>query len=237
MLNLFGLNKNNSSNKDDVNIRNDVNSKYSIHIDIKGKIHFISFGLKEYFLINDIYDVTKVLPDNLSELCQSLIKSKQTQIIKCEYSKKAWVWEFSAYDKNTIMIKFLNNEDFERDNRTESNEDADQLNEEIYGSVPASICVTAHETFQVIFANDKYHEMFKTHENSYNDLTLLINNKEILRDIHLSLQDSNEVENVLFVISQSGESFWQNSDRYISVTIQRSKLIFGDVLVWKFEDI
>ena len=44
-------------------------AKYSIQLDSKGKILFISFGLKEYFLIYDIYDATQVLPENINQIC------------------------------------------------------------------------------------------------------------------------------------------------------------------------
>ncbi len=238
MLNLFGRNKNNESSDDAVNIiAKDSDSKYSIQMDLKGRILFISFGLKEYFLIHDIYDVSQILPTDMESLCESLSKSRRSQVTKCEFSGKVWLWEFSVQDKNNVLVKLLNHEDFERDNRADSNNDANQLNEETFGSVPASICVTSHDNFHVIYANERFHKMFKGAKELLNDLSLLINNKEVLSDINSSLQDSDEVENVLFVYKQQGESFWQNNDRFISVNIQRSNQIFGDALVWKFEDI
>ena len=237
MLNLFGRSKNNgiSNNAVSVGAKNH-DSKYSIQIDIKGRIIFISFGLKEYFLIHDIYDVTQILPKNLPQFCQALTRSKQSQVVKCESSEKVWMWEFSLINKNAVIVNLLNYEDFENNNRAETNENANQLNEEIFGSVPGSICITSHDDYQIIYSNEKFHQMFKASNGEYKAISSLIN-AEVLSDIESSLQDSNEVENVLFIHEQLGESFWQNKDRFISVDILKSKLIIGDALVWKFEDI
>ncbi len=240
MLNIFGQQKSSEAKAKKstyTKTATRAQSKFYIELDLKGNILFISFGLKEFFLIHDIYDVTQILPDNLVQMSQLLSISKQSQVVKCEFENKAWVWEVSINEDNCVVVNLLNHQDFERDNRAKSNQDADQLNEETFGSVPASICVTSHDDYQILYANKKFNSMFKSGEKAYTDLISLINNKNVLIDIKTSLQDGDEVENVLFVYKQQGQSFWQNSERYISVDIQRSKLIFGDVLVWKFEDI
>ena len=72
MFNFFGKGKTSKSDGGPHNLAsNDIKSKYSIQLDSKGKILFISFGLKEYFLIYDVYDVTQVFPENLSQLSKT----------------------------------------------------------------------------------------------------------------------------------------------------------------------
>ena len=237
MLNLFGKNKDEKSvasktsgamvNKD---------SKYSIHMDLKGRILFVSFGLKEYFLINDIYDVTQILPDHLGQLCQSIVKAKDSQVVKCEFATKVWVWSLSLHEKDVISAKLLNHQDFERQDNTKTNSDVNQLNEETFGVVPANICVTSDD-YEILYANAKFYNLFNIKDKKLNHIESLIEHQEVLNDISSSLQDNDEVDSVLFVYKQLGESFWQNSDRYISISIKRSKQIFGQALVWKFEDI
>ncbi|MFK7794681.1 MAG: EAL domain-containing protein [Gammaproteobacteria bacterium] len=239
MLNLFGRNKNNELDGEVAcTSLSESKAKYSIQLDLKGKILFISFGLKEYFLIHDIYDAAQVLPGDINQLCQSIFKSGETRVVKCEHNDKAWMWEFSAQGKNHIFVELLNKSDFEKINHTSANEDANQLNEEVFGSIPASICITTYDSFEVIYKNNQFVDMFSVAEKAEtSDISKLINNEAILQDIKSSIKDADQVKNVLFVYTKVGESFWQNSNLYISINIQRSKQLFGDALVWKFEDI
>jgi diguanylate cyclase (GGDEF)-like protein/PAS domain S-box-containing protein len=237
MLNLFGRNKSSELEEVPGASLSESKAKYSIQLDSKGNILFISFGLKEYFLIYDIYDVTQILPDNIGQLCQSLFKSSESQVVKCERNDNVWMWEFSAQSKNNVFVELLNKSDFERINRTSSNEDANHLNEEIFGSIPASICVTTYDSFEVVYANNKFLDMFSIAENEMQEISELIKNDAVLQDVRSSIKDTVQVDNVLFIYKKTGESFWQNSNLYISINIKRSKQIFGDALVWKFEDI
>lgn len=62
MLQLFSRNKENGSVQPVHGSElAQTKGKYFIQLDAKGKILFISFALKEYFLIYDIYDVEKML--------------------------------------------------------------------------------------------------------------------------------------------------------------------------------
>ncbi len=238
MFNFFGKGKTSKSDSGPHNLAStDIKSKYSIQLDSKGKILFISFGLKEYFLIYDVYDVKQVIPKNISQLCRSLEKSKGSEVVKCEFAGKVWAWEFSQQEENKTFVQLLNTGDFEKSSRTTSNVDANNLNEEIFGSVPACICVTACDSFEVIYANNKYRELFSLKQEDVLEISNLINNQVIIDDIKSSIIDADEVENVLFIYKKIGESFWQNEDRYISVNIKKSKQLFGNALVWKFEDI
>ncbi|MDW3094297.1 MAG: EAL domain-containing protein [Gammaproteobacteria bacterium] len=238
MLNLFGRNKSSDLRQDVPSTQSvESKSKYSIQLDSNGKILFISFGLKEYFLIYDIYDATQVLPDNVAQICQSLSKSAESQVIRCELNDKIWVWELSTQSKNTVFVELLNANDFENIDRTSSGEDVDQLNEELFGSIPASICVTTYESFEVVYTNKKFIEMFSLENKKMQEISELIKNEAVLQDIKASINDADQVDNVLFVFAKSGESFWQNSNLYISINIKRSKKIFGDALVWRFEDV
>ena len=237
MLNLFGRSKSSDSDEEvsDAALL-ESNAKYSIQLDNKGNILFISFGLKEYFLIYDIYDVAQVLPNNLDQLCQSLFKSKESQIVKCEHNDKVWAWGFSTQDKTNVLVELLNQSDFESVNRSSASEDVANLNEEIFGSIPASICITPYDSFEVIYNNNKFLEMFSISEDEVQELSQLIKNKAVLQDIKSSINGTDQVDNVLFVYTKSGESFWQNRNLYISINIKRTKRIYGDALVWKFED-
>jgi len=84
MLNLFGQKKSKSSsqkqqievsNKSASDVKKGLNAKYSIQMNLSGQIQFISFGLKEFFLIHDIYDVTEILPNDIGAFCKTLLKS------------------------------------------------------------------------------------------------------------------------------------------------------------------
>jgi diguanylate cyclase (GGDEF)-like protein/PAS domain S-box-containing protein len=238
MLNLFGKSKTSELDEEVVGTSLlESKAKYSIQLDHKGKILFISFGLKEYFLIYDIYDASQILPHNINQICQSLFKSSDSRVIKCEHNDRVWMWEFSTQSKNQVFVELLNANDFEKLNRKSTNEDVAQLNEEIFGSIPASICVTTYDSFEVIYTNNKFLEMFSIAENQIKEISALIKNDAVIQDVKTSINDTDQVENVLFIYTKSGESFWQNSNLYISINIKRSKQIFGDALVWKFEDI
>ena len=238
MLNLFSRNKSSDLGQDASSAQLvESKGKYSIQLNTKGNIIFVSFGLKEYFLIYDIYDVTQVLPDNILQVCQSLSKSAGSQVIKCELNDKVWVWEFSSQSKNSVFVELLNANDFEKIDRTSQSEDADQLNEELFGSIPASICITTYDSLEVIYSNNKFVEMFSLENKKIQEISELIKNEAVLNDIKASINDADQVDNVLFVYTKVGESFWQNSNLYVSINIKRSKQIFGDALVWRFEDI
>lgn len=79
--------------------------------------------------------------------------------------------------------------------------------------------------------------MFAIAEGEPKEISGLIKNNAVMQDINGSINDTDHVDNVLFVYTKSGESFWKNKNKYISISIKRSKQIFGDALVWKFEDI
>tara|TARA_R110002049_G_scaffold13509_2_gene58398 strand:+ start:37934 stop:40783 length:2850 start_codon:yes stop_codon:yes gene_type:complete len=238
MLNLFGRNKKSGLNEE-VSAAGvpESKAKYSIKLDPKGKILFISFALKEYFLIYDIYDASQILPKNIGQLCQSLYKNSASQVVKCEHKNKVWVWEFSAQSKTQIFVELVNKSDFEKASQESSNKNADQLNEEIFGSIPASICITSYDSLEFIYKNNKFLEMFSISESEMSNISQLIRNDAILQDVNSSIKDTDQIDNVLFVYTKAGESFWQNKNLYISISIKRSRQIFGDALVWKFEDI
>ncbi len=238
MLNLFGKSKDNSTNvsAEDVDSLS-LQHKHSIVLDLKGNILLVSFSLKEYFLIHDVYDVSQILPDHISKVCQSIGNSNSVEVIKCEFSGNAWVWELSHHEKNKIIAKLMNAHDFEKINKPSESEDINHLNEEMFGGIPASLCVTTYDTFEIIYSNEKFNKMFSSKEENIGSLDKIINNKTILQDIHSSVSDVDEVDNVLFLYKKEAGSFWENNDRFISTNIKHSKQIFGNALVWTFEDI
>lgn len=238
MLNLFGKSKEALSDDSEENADSlNQPSKHSIVLDAKGKILLVSFALKEYFLIHDVYDVLKVLPENVETLCQSVINSKSVEVIKCEYARNVWVWEISCHEKNKILVKLLNSQDFEQIKSPSKNEDINNLNEEVFGGIPASLCITTFDTFEIIYSNDKFNYMFSAKEKNIANLDSIINNNVVLQDIQSSIADADEVDNVLFLYKKEAESFWESDDRFISTNIKHSNQIFGNALVWKFEDI
>ena len=240
MLNLFGKN-NSSSSEDKLREYSDASSKapYSIFLGSGGEIQFVSFGLKEYFLVHNIYDAKIVLPKELKSICQSVLKSKSSDVIKHEYGNKIWAWEFGIYSGKSIVAELLNYNDFAQSNEFENNAESEQLSEEIFGNVPISLCVTPIDSFELIYANSRFQEMFKQpeSEHSLNDISSVIQNQVILQDIKISIADIDEVNNVLFLYNKSGGNFWESKELYVSTNVKKSQQMFGNVLVWTFQDI
>ena len=240
MLNLFG--KNNNSLSDD-QLREAAaassNSPYSIFLDLSGEIQFVSFGLKEYFLVHNIYDAKVVLPADLKSTCQSVLKSKSSEVIKHEYENKIWAWEFIHHSDKAIVAQLLNHKDFVESNHIESNVETEQLNEDIFGNIPVCLCVTTIDSFELIYANTHFAKMFPRAESEQNanSISYVIKNKTILQDIRISITDTDEVDNVLFVFNKPGGNFWENQELYVSTNVKKSQQMFGNVLVWTFQDI
>ena len=241
MLNLFGKSNSSSSAEDQLRAYSDASAKapYSIFLGSTCEIQFVSFGLKEYFLVHNIYDAKNVLPPELKSICQSVLKTNASEVIKHEYNGNIWAWEFSIYADKSIVAELLNYKDFDQADEFENNIESEQLNEEIFGNVPISLCVTSIDSFDLIYANSHFYEMFKQpeSEHSLDDISAVIQNNVILQDIKISIADIDEVRNVLFLYNKSGGNFWESSDLYVSTNVKKSHQMFGNVLVWTFQDI
>ena len=240
MLNLFGKN-NNSSSDDLLQELAAASSKapYSIYLATGGEILFVSFGLKEYFLIHNVYDAKSVLPKELKEACQLILKGNVSEVIKHEYGGKTWAWEFSLHSNGVLVAELLNYKEFAQPDELESNVETEQLNEEIFGNVPACLCVTTVDNLDLIYANTRFYEMFQpsTGDTELNNISSIITNQVIIQDIKASITDADELNNVLFLFNKTGGNFWESKDIYISTNVKKSHQMLGKVLVWTFQDI
>lgn len=240
MLNLFGKNNNSSSDALLQEYAAASSKKpYSIFLGPGGEILFVSFGLKEYFLVHNVYDAKSVLPKELKATSQSVLKAGTSDVLNHEYGGKTWAWEFSPYSSNVVVAELLNYKDFAQSNKLEANVETEQLNEEIFGNIPACLCVTSMDNFEIVYANARFHDMFHspTGDHSIKDISSIVSNQVILQDIKASITDTDEINNVLFLFNKAGENFWEGQDIYISTNVKRSHQMFGNVLVWTFQDI
>ncbi len=239
MLNLFGKNSSDSvESQQNEYVAASSQAPYSIFLTPNGEIKFVSFGLKEYFLIHNIYDAKTVLPADLKIKCQAVTKSKNSEVVKHECDNKIWAWEFTIHTGNLVVAELLNYKDFAQPKDLTKNVETKQLNEEIFGHIPACLCVTSMDTFEMIYANPRFHELFpSSEEKPVVGISSIIKNKTILQDIKLSITDTEEVNNVLFVYKKTSGNFWESKDLYISTNVKRSHQMFGNVLVWTFQDI
>ena len=73
MFKLFGKGKRSDSEESTRMSKTGISEpEYSILLKSNGEVKFVSLRLKECFLSNDIYDVSKVLPEKLKQICQSV---------------------------------------------------------------------------------------------------------------------------------------------------------------------
>ena len=237
MLNLFGKGNQDQSGLDSQgNDSQDVHPEYVILLSAKARIESISFALKEYFLIYDVYDVYNVLPDDLLQICNKLNNSQKSQVLKCEFGGHVWMWEFSQRENQATSVQLLNIKDFQQAVKLGSGEEINQLNEEVFGSIPASLCVTCVDTLDIIYANKTFQEMFFL-DNTPGNISEIVKNELILKDIKSSIKDADQVDNILFVYQLNQKSFQENNQIFVATSIRHSRQIFGNALIWKFEDI
>ncbi len=238
MFHLFGKNKNSQLTPDSaVKHVAPEESKFSVKTDTAGKILFVSVALKEYLSQHRINDVQQILPKNSPRLYQTLLKTKQPQIHKCEAAAKIWVWEFILLSNKMVMVKLLNANEFEVAPHSEKHNACVNLGDNTLDNVPASLCVTDADAEQIVYVNEKFVQLFGFEKSTLLNISSLINDKKLMQEIHSSLKNNGEVENILFVYKQAGKSFWQNHERYFSINIKRAGQSHDNVLIWNFEDI
>lgn len=241
MLNIFGKNKGKSFDQNSPQSNSNYNpSPFSIFLNTNGEVQFIDLMLRDYLFNQNILDVTKILPKNLEKICSEIAKSKKVREFKCECNDKTWEWSIERRSDKSVAAQLTNHGELVSTTKKKTQEilEADQINEQVFAHIPASLCVTSADTFEVIFANTQFEKMFNVsleEKDSFN-ISSVIKNDAIIQDIKSSVIDTVQIDNVVFSYGREGSSFWQSDKLFISTNIKKSQQPHGEVLVWIFED-
>lgn len=215
-------------------------SSYSIFLHMNGKIQLIGFGLREYFLIENIFEPYNVLPKTLAKICKSVAKSTKKKVFERQLRDNTWKWEFSCDADNIIVAHLYNHHEFinskdQVDSGLKASADSSKLE---YENIPVSLCVTKKDTFDIVYANSKFQRMFNcSAQNTNNNISSIIKNKIILDDVKSSVVNEDQLNNIVFSYSQEGTSYWDNHNLVISANLRKSMIDAEEALVWVFEDL
>ncbi|MEM7304564.1 MAG: diguanylate cyclase, partial [Pseudomonadota bacterium] len=238
MLKLFGKRKQAESDVDtSVSHAGETDSDYSILFKPNGKVKLVSVQLKESLLSSNVYDVNNVLPEDLKYICQSVLRSNQSQSETLTFNDRQWIWEFVERDGNKIIAYLVNYHEFANKLSNNSSQDNKKFSDELFAQSPTSQCVTSIDDFKILQSNHAFEKMFSVNEGKQKNIGEIVNNGNVLKELQSSLLEKDQIDGLLFVIKTAGDSYWENNGRYITASIRKSQQQDNTQLIWSFIDI